>query len=93
MNTRIASMLLLAVVAGSGARAQTELPAQWVDTQIKAARQDQRKLGQGIPVAAKAAPAAPAATPGPGQQGPADRDQPSSRSVAKAAKAGSTAQE
>lgn len=40
MNTRILAALFLVVASVTGAQAQTELPNQWVDQQIKAAKQE-----------------------------------------------------
>ncbi len=69
MNTRIIiTTFVLAVSAFTGARAQTELPHQWVDQQMKAAPQAQAAQARATPAAtstvvAAAAPALSAAAP------------------------------
>ena len=93
MNTRIASTLFLAVLAVTAAHAQTELPSQWVDSQMKAARQDQRNAAQRAGAAVKAAAATSAAVTEVASQSPENRAPQLPRPVAKVAKMGSTTQE
>ena len=82
MNTRIAATFVLAVASVTGAQAQTELPNQWLDHQMKAAKLDQGARGRN---AVNAAGAKTAATPEVANQGPAVLTQQMSRPVANVA--------
>lgn len=88
MNTRIVATFVLAVASVIGAQAQTELPNQWLDQQMKAAKLDQGARGRNAASAANAVNAAgakTAATPEDGNQRPAVLTQQMSRPVANVA--------
>ena len=73
------------MVSVTGAQAQTELPNQWLDQQMKAARQDQGARGRNAAVAVNAAGAKTAATPEVARQAPTVLTQQMPRSVANVA--------
>ena len=94
MNTRIVATFVLAVASVTGAQAQTELPNQWLDHQMKAAKLVQGARGRNAAnavnaataaTAANAAGAKTAATPEVANQGPAVLTQQMSRPVANVA--------
>ena len=85
MNTRIAATFVLAVASVTGVQAQADLPNQWLDQQMKAAKQDQGARGRNAAVALSAAAAKTAPTSEAANQGPAVLPQQTPRSVAQAA--------
>ena len=85
MNTRTVATFVLAVASVAGVQAQAELPNQWLDHQMKAARQDQGARGRNAAIAVNAAAAKTAATPEVATQAPAVLTQQTPRAVANVA--------
>lgn len=78
MKTRIATALFLVVSSVTGARAQTELPNQWLDQQLRAAQQDRSAQGRSAVTALNPAATTPVVTPtGAGKAPAASTQQPS----------------
>jgi hypothetical protein len=85
MNTRIVSTLVLTFASVTGVQAQAELPNQWLDQQMKAAKQDQGARGRTAAIASNAAAAKTTATSEVAHQVPAVLPQQMPRSVANVA--------
>lgn len=85
MNTRIAATFVLAVASVTGVQAQAELPNQWLDHQMKAAKQDQGARGRNAAVGLSAAAAKTAVAPEAASQGPTVLTKETARSVANVA--------
>lgn len=71
MNTRTVATFVLAVASVAGVQAQADLPNQWLDHQMKAAKLDQGGRSRNAAVAVNAAGAKAAATPELATQAPA----------------------
>jgi len=85
MNTRIVATFVLAVASVTGVQAQAELPNQWLDQQMKAAKQDQGARGRNTTIAVNAAATKIAVTPEVAHQAPAVLTHETPRSVANVA--------
>ena len=85
MNTRTVATFVLAIASVAGVQAQAELPNQWLDHQMKAARQDQGARGHNAAIAGNAAGAKTAATPEDATQGSAVLTQQMPRPIANVA--------